>query len=104
MTSTRAEPATLFEKIWREHVVKDLGNNTFLLYIDRNFLHEVSGAISFKGLAEAGRAVRRPDLTYATVDHVVDTFPGRNDDPKIPRGRDFIRGLRNGAERWGVTL
>jgi 3-isopropylmalate/(R)-2-methylmalate dehydratase large subunit len=97
-------PATLFEKIWRDHVVKDLGNNTFLVYIDRNFLHEVSGAISFKGLAEAGRSVRRADLTYATIDHVVDTFPGRGDQPKIPRGGEFIRGLREGAARSGVTL
>ena len=72
--STSPQATTLFEKIWRDHVVKDLGNNTFLVYIDRNFLHEVSGAVSFKGLAEAGRCVRRADLTYATVDHVVDTL------------------------------
>ena len=100
---TRA-PATLFEKIWGEHVVKDFGQNTYLLYIDRNFLHEVSGAISFKGLAEAQRAVRRPELTWATIDHVVDTFPGRGDQTKIPRGNDFIRGLREGVSRWGVPL
>src|ERR1051326_3651629 len=97
-------PATLFEKIWREHVVAELGNNTFLLYIDRNFLHEMSGAISFKGLEEAGPAVRRPDLTWATVDHVLDTFPGRSDETRIPRGRQFIAKLRDGTARFGIPL
>src|ERR1041385_1161035 len=68
-------PGTLFEKIWRDHVVRALGRGTCLLCIDRNFLHEVSGSVSFKSLAEAGRTVRRPELTWATVDHVLDTFP-----------------------------
>ncbi len=96
--------ATLFEKIWRDHVVKDLGNNTFLLHIDRNFLHEVSGAISFKGLEQAGRTVRRPELTWATLDHVLDTFPGRTDRTLIPRGGEFIGMLRKGTARWGIPL
>jgi len=97
-------PATLFEKIWREHVVSELGNNTFLLYIDRNFLHEMSGAVSFKGLEEAGRVVRRPELTWATVDHVLDTFPGRTDETRIPQGGAFIRKLREGTRRFGIPL
>jgi len=48
--------------------------------------------------------VRRPDLTWATVDHVLDTFPGRTDETRIPRGRQFIAKLRDGTARFGIPL
>jgi 3-isopropylmalate/(R)-2-methylmalate dehydratase large subunit len=88
---------TLFEKIWNDHVIADLGGKAHLLHVDRHFMHEMSGSVAFKGLREANRAVRDPALTFATVDHVPDTFPGRGDDTAIPGGRNFIRGLRAGA-------
>lgn len=97
-------PLTLFEKIWNDHVIVDFGDNTYLIYIDRHFLHEMSGALSFKGMDEAGRKVRHPELTFATIDHVVNTEPGRGDETKIPGGSEFISGLRAGAKKHGILL
>lgn len=94
----------MFEKIWQQHVVRDLGDNAYLIHIDRHMLHEVSGAVSFQGLREAGNRVRNPELTFAVLDHLLDTFPGRTDKTMIPRGTEFIRELRKGCEEYGVPL
>jgi 3-isopropylmalate/(R)-2-methylmalate dehydratase large subunit len=64
---------TLFEKIWNAHVAGELGDGTTLLYIDRHLVHEVTSPQAFEGLRLAGRPVRRPDLTFATMDHNVPT-------------------------------
>ena len=63
---------TLFEKIWNRHVVEQTDEAT-LLYVDRHLVHEVTSPQAFDGLRLAGRRVRRPDLTFATVDHNVPT-------------------------------
>ena len=63
---------TLFEKVWNRHVVEQTDEAT-LLYIDRHLVHEVTSPQAFDGLRLAGRRVRRPDLTFATVDHNVPT-------------------------------
>jgi 3-isopropylmalate/(R)-2-methylmalate dehydratase large subunit len=94
----------LFDKIWLDHVVADLGNGAWLIYIDRNFQHELTGATAFKALAGAGRRVRRPDLSFGTMDHVVATEPGRGDDTRVPRGKDFIRAFRGACAEHGITL
>jgi 3-isopropylmalate dehydratase len=67
-----AEPRTLFDKIWDDHVVEDDGISS-LLYIDRHLIHEVTSPQAFEGLRLANRAVRRPDCTLVTVDHNVPT-------------------------------
>lgn len=64
--------ATLFSKLWDKHVVVKEGNRD-LLYIDRHFIHEVTSPQAFSGLKVASRKVRRPDLTFATMDHNVPT-------------------------------
>src|SRR5919108_767693 len=64
---------TLFEKIWDAHVVRDVPGEPTLLYIDLHLVHEVTSPQAFEGLRLASRRVRRPDLTYATVDHNVPT-------------------------------
>ncbi|MFQ3677136.1 MAG: aconitase family protein, partial [Fimbriimonadaceae bacterium] len=64
---------TLFDKVWDQHRVADLPGGGTLLYIDRHLVHEVTSPQAFDGLREAGRTVRRPDLTFATVDHGVPT-------------------------------
>lgn len=63
---------TLYEKIWQRHIVDQVGNDT-LLYIDRHLIHEVTSPQAFAGLAEKGRKVRRPDKTFATMDHSIST-------------------------------
>src|SRR6266536_196123 len=66
-------PNTLFEKLWRDHVVSEPAGQPALLYIDLHLVHEVTSPQAFDGLRAAGRKVRRPDLTVATADHNVPT-------------------------------
>jgi 3-isopropylmalate/(R)-2-methylmalate dehydratase large subunit len=64
---------TLFEKVWDGHVVHQFPEGPALLYVDLHLVHEVTSPQAFAGLRQAGRRVRRPDLTVATVDHNVPT-------------------------------
>src|SRR6202167_714156 len=66
-------PRTLFEKVWQQHVVVEPAGEPTLLYIDLQLLHEVTSPQAFEGLRLAGRKVRRPDRSIATVDHNVPT-------------------------------
>jgi 3-isopropylmalate/(R)-2-methylmalate dehydratase large subunit len=68
-----SEPKTLFEKVWQQHVVVELKGEPTVLYIDLQLLHEVTSPQAFEGLRIAGRKVRRPDRSIATVDHNVPT-------------------------------
>ena len=64
---------TLFEKVWDSHVVRELADGVALLYVDLHLIHEVTSPQAFSGLRRAGRRVRRPERTLATVDHNVPT-------------------------------
>ena len=64
---------TLFDKLWNAHIVRQAPNEPALIYIDLHLVHEVTSPQAFAGLRQAGRLVRRPDLTVATVDHNVPT-------------------------------
>src|SRR5699024_2568651 len=66
---------TLFEKVWETHVVVEPPGEPALLYVDLHLVHEVTSPQAFEGLRLAGRRVRRPDLTVATMDHNVPTGP-----------------------------
>jgi len=66
-------PRTLFEKVWDAHVVRAGRAEPTLLYIDLHLVHEVTSPQAFDGLRAANRGVRRPDLTFATIDHNVPT-------------------------------
>ena len=63
---------TLFRKIWDAHLVAD--GSPALLWVDLHLVHEVTSPQAFEGLELAGRRVRRPDLTVATMDHDVPTI------------------------------
>jgi 3-isopropylmalate/(R)-2-methylmalate dehydratase large subunit len=65
--------STLFEKLWQAHVVREANGEPTLLYIDLHLIHEVTSPQAFDGLRQAGRKVRRSDLTFGTVDHNVPT-------------------------------
>src|SRR5689334_9574507 len=71
---------TLFEKVWDAHVVVEPPGEPALLYIDLHLVHEVTSPQAFDGLRLAGRPVRRPDLTIATMDHNVPTDSRAPDD------------------------
>ena len=64
---------TLYEKIWQAHLVHQEPGQAALLYIDRHLIHEGTSPQAFAGLKAAGRKVRRPDLTFAVMDHSVPT-------------------------------
>src|SRR3970282_50735 len=64
---------TLFDKIWESHMVYQEPGKPTLLYVDLHLVHEVTSPQAFEGLRLAGRKVRRPELTLATVDHNVPT-------------------------------
>jgi len=64
---------SLFDKLWQAHVVRETQGEPTLLYIDLHLIHEVTSPQAFDGLRQAGRNVRRPDLTFGTVDHNVPT-------------------------------
>lgn len=95
---------TLFDKLWQEHLVADLGNGTGLLLIDRVLLHERTGGVALNSLAESGHGIVAPAQVFATMDHVVDTFPGRDDRTTMPTGTAFIQATRNAALAAGITL
>lgn len=97
-------PRTIIEKIWDQHVVSELDNNQSLLHIDRVLLHERAGPVVFAGLQGAGRPVANPNLAYGTMDHIVDTFPGRNDDTLMKGGRSFIEKFRAGSLANNIRL
>jgi 3-isopropylmalate/(R)-2-methylmalate dehydratase large subunit len=67
------KPKTIIEKIWENHVVYREEGKPDLLYIDLHLVHEVTSPQAFEGLRQKGRKVRRPDLTFATMDHNVPT-------------------------------
>ncbi len=79
-------PKTLFEKIWNAHVVTRLDGSN-LLYIDRHLVHEVTSPQAFEGLRLAKRKVRRPELTFATMDHNVPTEDRLNIKDEISRAQ-----------------
>ncbi len=101
-------PRTLFEKVWDSHVVGDAGGDgspagPALLYVDLHLVHEVTSPQAFEGLRLAGRRVRRPELTVATVDHNVSTG-----DRRLPIA-DRISALQmaalvRNAREFGVEL
>jgi 3-isopropylmalate/(R)-2-methylmalate dehydratase large subunit len=100
MTSTEAG-RTLFEKVWARHVIATAPGGRALLYVDRHLVHEGSFH-AFEMLRQAGRRVRRPDLTLAVADHYVPTAPGSaaSAEPEI-RGR--VDELARNAARWGIA-
>ena len=94
---------TLFEKIWNAHVVKRLPDGSVLLYIDRHLVHEVTSPQAFESLRLAGRSVRRPDLSFATMDHNVPTTASRLE-IEDPISRTQVETLRQNCEQFGIAL
>jgi 3-isopropylmalate/(R)-2-methylmalate dehydratase large subunit len=100
---TQNQPKTLFEKIWESHVVNEAAGEPTLLYIDRHLIHEVTSAQAFEGLRLAGRRARRPDLSFATMDHNVPTT-----DRSLPIEDEIsarqIKTLETNCREFGITL
>lgn len=94
---------TLYEKIWDTHVVHAEQGRPDLLYVDLHLLHEVSTPQAFEGLRREQRQVRRPDLTFATLDHNVPTVDRDKPTPDPIAARQMEL-LRRNCEEFGITL
>src|SRR6202000_1143756 len=92
---------TLYDKIWDAHLVASPSGETPVLYIDRHLVHEVTSPQAFEGLRNAGRKVRRPELTLAVADHNV---PTKDRDKGIvePESRMQVETLEKNAREFGV--
>ena len=93
----------MFEKIWDDHVVRAEQGQQTILYIDLQLVHEVTSAQAFEGLRLAGRSVRRPERTFATLDHNVPTTDRRLPIAD-PISRQQIDTLRNNCRQFGIRL
>src|ERR1700746_3216371 len=96
-------PKTLYEKIWDSHLVHQEPGKPALIYIDRHLIHEGTSPQAFAGLEAAGRKVRRPDLTFAVMDHSV---PTKNRSlPIVDRdARAQLDALERNCKRYGIVL
>lgn len=94
---------TMSEKVWEAHIVHRAEGEPDLLYIDMQLIHEVTSPQAFEGLRQAGRPVRRPDLTLATEDHNVPTLD--IDRPIAdPTSRKQVDTLRANCAEFGIRL
>jgi 3-isopropylmalate/(R)-2-methylmalate dehydratase large subunit len=96
-----AQPRTLFDKIWDNHVIAPQGEDTYLIYIDLHLIHEVTTPQAFEGLKLAGRKVRRPDATMAVADHNVPTSD-RSRGIDEPESKLQVDTLERNVKEFGV--
>lgn len=92
----------MYEKIWNNHVIHQEAGKPSILYIDLHLVHEVTSPQAFEGLRLSGRKVRRPELTFATMDHNVPTKDRFN--IKDPISKQQIDTLSQNCRDFGVTL
>jgi 3-isopropylmalate/(R)-2-methylmalate dehydratase large subunit len=100
-------PKTIVEKIWERNLVRQAEGLPDLLYVDLHLVHEVTSPQAFDGLRQAGRVVRRPDRTLATMDHNVPTDP-RQTSGELPIADELsaaqIEALRRNCAEFGIKL
>ena len=94
---------TLFEKIWDKHLVASIDESTNLIFVDLHLVHEVTSPQAFDSLRIAGRSVKHPELTLATIDHGVPTSD-RLLGIKDPLSKIQIEALETNCKEFGVTL
>ncbi|MFN3313651.1 MAG: 3-isopropylmalate dehydratase large subunit [Hyphomonas sp.] len=96
---------TLFDKLWNMHRVADAGDGYDLIAVDRLLLHERTGGIALKTLAENGHPVLDPARVFAVMDHIVSFRAGRGrDEARSPGGEAFITETRAMARAAGIRL
>ena len=98
-----SEKRTLFDKIWDAHLVAQPPGRSPILYIDLHLVHEVTSPQAFDGLRAAGRPVRQPARTVATVDHNVPTEPRGTPITDLIAARQ-IAALQNNCKEFGIRL
>jgi 3-isopropylmalate/(R)-2-methylmalate dehydratase large subunit len=94
---------TIIDKIWQHHVVKDLGDGRAVIHVDRHVIHEGTTRRAFDGLRKLGAKVRRPELTFAVIDHGVSTSPGRTAQSYEPTLSRTLA-MRDNCVQFGIEL
>jgi len=94
---------TLFDKVWQQHVIEDLGDGWALLHVDRHLLHDLSGSRSMAELDLRKLSVPQPQLAYATPDHAVSTAPNRLVEQQAELAPQRER-LRRGSASRGIRF
>ena len=95
---------TLFDKVWEKHVIIGNEGEAQLLYIDLHLIHEVTSPQAFSGLRIAGRSVRRPDLTFGTMDHNTPTIMADRYNIADETSKAQLEALKRNCEEFGVEL
>jgi 3-isopropylmalate/(R)-2-methylmalate dehydratase large subunit len=93
---------SLFQKVWDDHVVADLGDDFFLLHVDRHIMHDLGGPHGLSNVKERGLRIRNPELTFATPDHAISSARDRAGTTDV--GLRLLEGLRAGTREAGVRL
>ena len=94
---------TLYDKIWDAHLVHEESGKPSLLYIDLHLIHEVTSPQAFEGLRLTGRVLRRPELTFGTIDHAIPTI--NRDQPFNDRiAAQQVATLRDNCREFGIKL
>ena len=94
---------TLYDKVWESHIVHQEAGKPALIYVDLHLIHEVTTPQAFEGLRAAGRKVRQPGRTFATVDHAIPTT-NRNLPFKDPIAAQQVEKLRENCKEFGIRL
>ena len=95
---------TLFDKVWEKHIITGNEGEAQLLYIDLHLIHEVTSPQAFSGLRIAGRSVRRPDLTFGTMDHNTPTIMADRYNITDETSKAQLDALKRNCEEFGVEL
>ena len=93
---------TLLAKIWDQHVIAQLSEDTDLLHVDRHLLHDLGGSRGLLDLRSRGLKVHNPELTFATPDHAISTASGRAGTIKI--GQELLAALRVETAASGIQM
>ena len=93
---------TLLAKIWDQHVIAQIGDETDLLHVDRHLLHDLGGSRGLLDLKSRNLSVHNPELTFATPDHAISTARGRSGTSKI--GQELLAGLRTETSAVGIEM
>ena len=92
----------MLAKIWEQHVIARLSEDTDLLHIDRHLLHDLGGSRGLLDLKSRGLEVHNPELTFATADHAISTAHGRAGTSKI--GQELLAALRVETSASGIRM
>ncbi|QQX79974.1 3-isopropylmalate dehydratase large subunit [Shewanella sp. KX20019] len=94
---------TLYEKVWDDHIVVAAEGEAPIIYVDRHLVHEVTSPQAFSGLQVAGRKMRAPEKTFATMDHNTSTTSASLDALSI-MARTQVQTLERNCKEFGVRL